>query len=136
VASPAYLKRNGRPRTITELQAHTGILYTHREADWRLKTPRGDIVVRPALHLRVNNGLIMRDAAVAGLGIALLPTFLLQPEISKGLLGIVDVGAATESADVFVAYPTARAASAKVRALIESLKAAFGNPPYWESAPR
>ena len=47
-------------------------------------------------------------------------------------LETVDVGATTESADIFVAYPTARGVSAKVRALIEALKSAFGNPPYWE----
>jgi DNA-binding transcriptional LysR family regulator len=136
VASPAYLERHGIPRTVSDLRAHTGVIYTHRDADWRLRAGKQQVVVRPARQLRVNNGVIMRDAAVAGLGIALLPTFLLQHELAKGLLKIVDVGAATESADVFVVYPTARAASARVRALIESLKRSFGNPPYWEAIKR
>jgi DNA-binding transcriptional LysR family regulator len=61
-----------------------------------------------------------------------LPTFLVGPELARGALRTIEVGAATESADIFVAYPTARGASAKVRALIEALKTAFGNPPYWE----
>ena len=132
VASPGYLKQNGTPRSLDELQGHAAILYTNRDTDWRLKGPKGDVVVRPARCLRVNNGLIMRDAAVAGLGITLLPTFLMQHELARGALRIVDVGAAAESADIFVAYPAARGASARVRALIDSLKQAFGNPPYWD----
>src|SRR5258708_1349061 len=132
VASPAYLKKHGLPRTPDELEGHTAILYANRDADWRLKAARGSVVVRPTRFFRVNNGLVMRDAAVAGVGIALLPTFLVGPEIARGTLKTVDVGAATESADIFVAYPTARGASAKVRALIEALKGAFGHPPYWQ----
>ncbi len=127
VASPGYLKRHGTPRSIEELRDHAAILYTIRDADWRLKTAKAEVVVRPARSLRVNNGLIMRDAALAGLGITLLPTFLMQHELARGALRIVDVGAAAQSADIFVAYPTARGATAKVRALVDAMKAAFGS---------
>jgi len=132
VASPAYLRKHGVPGTPAELEGHMAVLYSNRDADWRLKTAKGFVVVRPNRFLRVNNGLVMRDAVVAGVGIALLPTFLVGPELARGTLKAIDVGAATESADIFVAYPTARGASARVRALIEALKGAFGNPPYWE----
>lgn len=132
VASPAYLKRNGTPASLDELQGHAAILYLNRDTDWRLKGPKGDVVIRPERCLRVNNGLIMRDAALAGLGITLLPTFLMQQELARGSLRVVDVGTAAESADIFVSYPAARGASAKVRALIDCLKSAFGNPPYWD----
>jgi DNA-binding transcriptional LysR family regulator len=133
VASPAYLKRHGTPRSVAELQSHAAILYTPRDADWRLRTAKGEVVVRPERGLRVNNGIMMRDAAIAGLGIALLPTFMMQHALARRQLEIVDVGAHTESADVFVVYPSARAASAKVAALVESLRDAFGSPPYWET---
>lgn len=135
VASPDYLRRQGVPASIEALQQHSAILYAYRDADWRLKVARREVVVRPERCLRVNNGIMMRDAAVAGLGIALLPTFLLQHELSKGMLKIVDVGAATESAEVFVAYPTARA-SAKLRALVDWLRRSFGTPPSWETLQR
>ena len=132
VASPAYLKKHGVPRTPAELEGHMAVLYSNRDADWRLKATRGFLVVRPTRFLRVNNGLVMRDAAVAGVGIALLPTFLVGPELARGVLRTIEVGTTPESADIFVAYPSARSASAKVRALIEALRSAFGNPPYWE----
>src|SRR5215470_6258478 len=72
VAAPGYLDRFGRPRTVGELKDHRGIVYTNRgAADWRFKVARRLMTVRPAaVALRVNNGILMRDAAVAGLGLA------------------------------------------------------------------
>jgi DNA-binding transcriptional LysR family regulator len=78
---------------------------------------------------------MIRGAALAGLGIALLPAFLVEHELSNGLLKIVDVGAATEIAEIFVAYPTHRA-SAKLRALVVWLRRALGTPPHWETRAR
>jgi DNA-binding transcriptional LysR family regulator len=132
VASPQYLRMHGAPISVEELQRHSAITYTHREADWRLRLAKREVVVRPDRCLRLNNGIMMRDAALAGLGIALLPEFLVGPELSKGLLKIVDVGATTEGAEVFVGYPAVRPA-AKVRALVDWLRRAFGNPPHWQT---
>jgi DNA-binding transcriptional LysR family regulator len=132
VASPAYLRKHGTPRTLEALHEHAGILYMHRDSDWRFKTGKTSTVVRPKRFLRVNNGLVMRDAAIAGLGITLLPTYICRPELDAKKLQVVKIGAEAEGAEVHVAYSTARGASAKVRALIECLRAAFGDPPYWE----
>ena len=131
VASPEYLSVHGSPSTVDELQRHSAIIYTHRETDWRLRMGTQEIVIRPDRSLRLNNGIMIRDAVMAGFGIALLPAFLVVNELSKGLLKVVDVGATTESAEVFVAYPAA-SASAKLRALVDWLRKAFGTPPHWE----
>jgi DNA-binding transcriptional LysR family regulator len=131
VASPEYLKVRGAPASVEEIQRHSAIIYTHRETDWRLRMAKREVVIRPDRCLRLNNGIMIRDAALAGLGIALLPAFLVEHELSKGLLRVVDVGAMTESAEIFVAYPTARA-SAKLRALVDWLRRAFGTPPHWD----
>jgi DNA-binding transcriptional LysR family regulator len=132
VASPAYLEAHGTPKSVSALQDHSAILYSNREADWVFQGSRGAAVVRPARSMRVNNGLIMRDAALAGLGITLLPTFLIRPELDSDALRVVNVGTEAQSAEIHVAYPTARGASSKVRALIEYLREAFGDPPYWD----
>src|SRR5262249_8418110 len=107
VAAPAYLRRFGRPRSIAELKRHRGIIYTNRgAADWRFKLPRQLVTVRPgAVALRVNNGLLMRDAAVAGLGLALLPTYFIRAELARKKLAAVDVGAEPEGATLYIAYP-------------------------------
>lgn len=132
VASAAYIRQHGQPKNVAELTAHNAILYSNREADWRFRQKNRWVVVRPSRYLRVNNGLIMRDAAVAGLGITLLPNFLTHTELACGTLRIIDIGLDAESAEIFVAYPTSRSPSAKLRALIEHLRLSFGTPPYWE----
>jgi len=133
VASPAYLKKHGAPRSLAELERHRGIIFANRgAADWRFRQSGRWSSVRPASVMHVNNGIVMRDAAVEGLGIALLATFLVHDALAAKTLRVVDVGAEVEHATVFVAYPKDRRVSAKVLAMIAHLRAAFGSPPYWD----
>lgn len=132
VASPAYLASRGTPTSLSDLETHRGILYANRSGDWRFAVGSGWSVVRPRPALRVNNGLVMRDAALAGLGLALLPTFFIHDEVRNGLLVEIDVGWPAEGAELFLTYPRDHGAGAKIRALGDSLKRSFGDPPYWE----
>jgi DNA-binding transcriptional LysR family regulator len=134
VAAPEYLALHGRPRALADLEQHRAIVYTNRgSADWKFHAGNRMIIVRTRSGFRVNNGIIMRDAAVAGLGIALLPTFLVSTALASGDLSLVDVAAEPEGAVIYIAYPKERRVSAKVRALTESLRRTFGNPPTWDS---
>jgi DNA-binding transcriptional LysR family regulator len=133
VASPDYLKKNGTPRTIGDLERHRGIIYSNRGAsDWRFRQAGRWSVVRPSTVMRVNNGIMMHDVALEGLGIALLATFILYDSLKSGKLQPLDVGAEAEPATIFIAYTHDKRVSAKVLALIAHLRAAFGTPPYWE----
>jgi DNA-binding transcriptional LysR family regulator len=82
--------------------------------------------------MRVNNGIVIRDAAVEGFGIALLATFMVHDALANKKLRAVDVGAEPEHATVFLAFPKDRHVSAKVLALAAHLRTAFGSPPYWD----
>jgi DNA-binding transcriptional LysR family regulator len=134
VASPDYLERCGTPRSLDDLERHRAILYTNRgSTDWRLS--RGGRLISPRVlySLRVNNGLVMRDAAVEGLGIALLPAFLVYEQLQTGALVSIDPGCAFDAATVFMAYPSGGPVSAKVTALLAWLRRYYGSPPYWET---
>jgi DNA-binding transcriptional LysR family regulator len=135
VASPAYLATHGTPQSPADLESCSALLYSNRETDWRFTRPddADDVVVRPRKCLRVNNGLVMRDAAIAGMGIALLPTFICYTGVASDALRIVDVGLQAEGSELYLAYPADRRPSAKIRALAEHLQEAFGDPPYWET---
>ena len=136
VAAPTYLEKFGRPTSVADLGRHRGIVYSNRgAADWKFKTPRQLVTVSPEAALHVNNGLLMRDAAVAGLGLALLPAYFIQGQLARKELMIVDLGVEAEGATIYIAYPEDRRGSAKLRALIEWLRDAFGSPPYWDVAP-
>ncbi|GAO54510.1 LysR family transcriptional regulator [Novosphingobium sp. MD-1] len=132
VASPAYLAAHGTPASLTDLERHRGVLYANRASDWRFAAGSAWSVVRPKAALRVNNGLVMRDAALAGLGLALLPTFFVHAEIRSGALVEVDIGWPAEGAELFLTYPRDHGAAPKIRALGDSLRRSFGDPPYWE----
>lgn len=133
VAAPDYLARHGTPGSMTELDAHAGIFYTNRGVgDWRFHGQQGMTSVRGRPALRVNNGDMMRDAALEGLGIALLPLFIASAEIGSGRLQIVEIGVQPETEFIHLAHPDGRRPSAKLRALADCLRNAFGDPPYWE----
>ncbi|MBB3966951.1 LysR substrate-binding domain-containing protein [Rhizobium metallidurans] len=133
VASPDYLERHGAPKTLNDLDGHKGIFYTNRGvSDWRFQTPDGAIVVRASQVLGMNNGDMIRDAAVAGLGIALLPAFIAGPAVSEGLLSEIDVGYKPEAEFIYMAHPEGRNPSAKLRAVADHLRKTFGDPPYWD----
>lgn len=133
VASPEYLARHGTPVTVSDLQGHRGVFYTNRgTADWRFECPNGALMVRAGHALRVNNGDMILDAALAGLGIALLPTFIAGAAIKSGDLKVIDIGVSTAIESIYVAHPEGRRASAKLKGLVSCLRQAFGSPPYWE----
>jgi DNA-binding transcriptional LysR family regulator len=133
VASPEYLARAGVPTSIEELQNHGGIFYMNRGvADWRFHGPGGAVNVRAHVALRVNNGDMSRDASVAGLGIALLPTFIVGAAIKSGALRAIDVGMAAAEEHIVLAHPEGRRSSAKLRAFADWLREAIGEPPYWD----
>ena len=132
--SPSYLARAGAPTTVAELERHHGIFYTNRGvADWRFPGPIDALVVRSRSALRVNNGDVMRDAAIAGLGLALLPMFVVADACASGALRVVQVDVEPETEFIYIAHPEGRRASAKLRALADHLRSTFGDPPYWES---
>jgi DNA-binding transcriptional LysR family regulator len=132
VASPDYLASHGQPRSLQALESHSAILYTNRISDWRFEKGGESASVSPRKALRVNNGLVMRDAALAGLGLTLLPTYLVHAEVGRGALCVVDIGLEPERAEIHLTYPKTQQPSAKLRALIDHLKVTFGDPPYWD----
>ena len=82
VASANYLAQHGTPTSAESLAQHRGIFYTNRGvADWRFVHQGQSTIVRGTLALGLNNGDMIREAAIAGLGIALLPSFVVGAAI-------------------------------------------------------
>jgi DNA-binding transcriptional LysR family regulator len=134
VASADYLKRFGNPTSLQDLGQHRGIMYGNRgAADWRFRVGRKWVIARPQVALRVNNGMLMRDAAVAGLGIALLATFLLESPLKQRTLKVLDIGAEAEGATIHITYPEHLRSSGKIRALSAWLRQYIGEPAYWDT---
>jgi DNA-binding transcriptional LysR family regulator len=89
VAAPSYLAARGTPKHPLQLAEHTclGYAYQLTPATWRFTTKSGEVAtVRPAGPLRVNNGDAMMPALLAGLGLGVLPDFILRDALADGSL--------------------------------------------------
>lgn len=132
-ASAAYLAEQGTPTCLQDLRDHRGIFYTNRgSADWHFRTDDGPVTIQAKQALGVNNGDMIRDAVAAGLGIAMLPAFIAGPAIKAGKLVAIPLAIAPDEEWIYMAHSQGRDPSAKLRALRDHLKQAFGDPPYWD----
>lgn len=134
-AAPAYLARHGTPRQPEELRRHNCLMYSYLAsgADWQFRGPAGPMTVRVRGSLTANNGDVLREAAVAGLGIILSPTFLIGPELRQGLLVPVLRDHWNADTGIYAIYPPTRHLSPKVRAFIDFLAERFGATPEWDA---
>ncbi|MDA4831249.1 LysR substrate-binding domain-containing protein, partial [Enterobacter hormaechei] len=87
-----------------------------------------------AMHGRIvaNNGEAMRDMAIAGLGLVLLPMFIAAEALRRGTLIPVLPEARPLPYRIYAVYPPTRHVSAKVRAFIDHVARHIGNPPIWQ----
>jgi DNA-binding transcriptional LysR family regulator len=132
-ASADYLAEHGTPKTLEDLRCHRGIFYTNRGAgDWRFETSDGPVSIQARQSLGVNNGDMMRDAAIAGLGLAMLPAFIAGAAIKAGELVVVPVEFGPTAEFIYMAHAQGCQPSLKLRTLVEHLRHTFGNPPYWD----
>ena len=123
-AAPEYLGRHGTPHTPQDLEAHNCLFYSFLESsiEWRFRSPGRDARVRAAGNFTANNSEALREAAVRGLGIALLPTFTAAADLREGRLAPVLEQYEVEGAvanDVYALYLPTRYISPKVRAFID-----------------
>ena len=137
-ASPDYLRRHGTPRTPEDLAGHECILLSgsqSRQDAWRLHDRDGkETVVRVGGRLESNYGEVVRDAAVAGLGIALHSTWHACGDIHAGRLQVVLPGYSFPDTGIHAVMPQRRLVPPRVRAFVDFLAARFGDNPPWERA--
>ena len=133
-ASPAYLAQHGTPRTPEELVRHNCLTAPDLVATWAYKGPDGKPgSVRVTGRYACDNWEVIREWALAGLGVALKSTWDVRRHLEDGTLALVCAGY-TFGTDVgiYALYPHRRHLSAKTRAFIEFLADSFGPEPAWD----
>lgn len=122
-ASPEYLARNGTPSRPDELAAHECLPYGHgRQVQWRFVEQGKARVVTVCGRMRANNGDLLREAAISGMGITYLPTFIVGEALAAGTLVSVLQDFAPEPLQLSAVYPQHRQSARPVQALIEFLR--------------
>lgn len=145
-ASPAYLEAHGTPTSVADLAEHRCLRfgYLHAPERWRFRHPElGEAETEISGSLRFESGLTanssesLRVAALAGMGLAVLPTYAIGKDLREGTLVplLADwrpLGGPAEANVLYAVYLPSRFPSPKVRALIDFMVAAMGDVPPWD----
>lgn len=129
IAAPSYLEQHGRPDRIDELNDHRLLYYSHNAASsvWKITATSGEVrQVRSSSWFSVNDGQSLLNAAINGLGIAYLPSFLYATAMKNGQIEDVMPDLPRDVQSLYAVYPSGRYTQPKVRALIDFLVEKFG----------
>ncbi|AKU95014.1 Transcriptional regulator, LysR family [Labilithrix luteola] len=136
VATPAYLKKHGRPRSPEELANHDFLFFGAglEGVGPRLEKDGRTVHVALSPRLSASDMDMLHAVTTAGLGIALLPAFQCVEQLRSGRLTRVLADWNAPSVPVHAVYPSARHISPKVKTFLEHLQARM-TPPPWELGP-
>jgi DNA-binding transcriptional LysR family regulator len=129
--SPDYLRRRGRPKLPEDLRKHTTLRYSYVDDYWEFAKNEA---LSPPAKFRCNNGDTLREAAIAGGGLAYLPTFIVHQAVADGRLKVCLSGFEKDPIALHAVYPSARHLSANIRVFIDFLVEKFGTNPFWDKA--
>lgn len=133
-ASPAYLKQHGTPQHPEDLRGHRYLRYSYMELDaskplYRWLQSNSQDGIRDMIS---NNGDVLIEAAIAGAGIALQPTFISGSAIKEGKLQVVLPEYEPEPMGLYAVYAHRQLLASKVRSFVDFIDGYFGDPPYWD----
>ena len=127
-ASPAYLKKHGTPRVPEDLAAHNCVTYSYIPDShlWRFRDPSGaERAVQVRGNLHANNGDLLTDAAVRGIGIVYEPEFIVSEALAAKKLVRVLAEYERPALGIHAVYASRKHLSAKVRSFVDFLAGRF-----------
>ena len=134
-AAPRYLARYGIPETLEDLAKHRCLAYS-LSPDYRSWTfmDSNDNAVKVGIkpQFTSNAGESLRDAAIAGLGVVYLPTFMVYQQIEQQQLIPILKGYNASPINAYAIYPPTRHLSQRVRILVDFLQERYAGTPYWD----
>ncbi len=131
--SPDYFAKHGVPKKPQELVNHNCLLYQlqTQQQKWRFRGPKGNSLVKVKGNLSINSSQALASAAVAGLGIAKLPGYMINRELHQGKLISVLKEFCPKDIGIYAAYPYTKNPPAKVKLLTDFLAHRFDGEKYW-----
>lgn len=126
-ASPEYLHKHGTPKHPSDLRNHACLTYGYLSTgnQWKLSGKDGDHWINPRWTLCANNAEVLRDAAVSGRGVAVLPVFIAEAALKSGELQSFLSDYKTPPLTLYAIYPPTRHLATKVRLFIDYLVKRF-----------
>jgi DNA-binding transcriptional LysR family regulator len=137
VATPAYLKRAGVPRTPADLARHECLTLSSDASQtrgWAFQVDGQVEHLRPSGRLDCSDGQVLHAWCLAGLGIAWRSTWEVQQDIAAGHLVAVLEDYAAPPNGIYAVFPQRRLLPLRVRLWIDFVKHSYGDPGYWARA--
>lgn len=138
-ASPDYLGEHGEPDHPEDLMKHQCLSFAFGDGhqEWLFERDGERLDVTPSGPIQANSSELLREAAIGGAGLIMMPSWLVGEDVRAGRLHRVlkewVVGHTDMDASIHAVYLPNRRGSKKVRAFIEHLVGHFGTPPYWDT---
>lgn len=133
-ASPAFLREQGHPQSAQDLEHFPELRFSYRAQDsWTYSGPDGQSgTVKMRSTLSGTNGEFLRDAALLGHGVVILPCFIVHNELRDG--NLIDILPGYDWGDLtaYAVYPPTRHLSTRLRAFVDFLVERYKGTPYWD----
>ena len=136
VAAPSYLAKHGEPKTPDALSGHNCLLYSQLDYLNHWEFPRADgslQVIEAKGNFSANTGEALREAALAGIGVARLATFSIGESLRAGALRHLLPEYTQDGGNVYAVYPHRRHLSSKVRVFVDYLVERIGPSAPWDA---
>lgn len=135
-ASPAYLDARGRPNSPQTLLNHACLTHAQFEThSWRFQSTLRDEWIKVPVkgQIRANDVTALKQAALAGVGIAMLPTYLVREEIVSGQLEAVLTDWSLPQLGIYALYTSRQYMPAALRTLLDFLEMKFSTDAFWQN---
>ncbi|NRR30977.1 LysR family transcriptional regulator [Oxalobacteraceae bacterium] len=131
VASPDYVRRRGMPKVPADLSSHDCLNYAFEQVrhHWPVRCGGDKVTHVPIVNKMIsNNSEILRQAAIAGMGVMMRGTCLITDDITSGRLLRLLPDHCVERMAIYLVYPSRRHLSAKVRSFVDFMLETYPNP--------
>jgi len=136
VASPAYLKRHGTPKTLADLARHNCLAISSEgsQRGWTFRDNGKAVTLKVAGNMVCNDGAVLHDWALAGKGLAWRSMWEVNAEIDAGRLATVLDQFAAPGNDIYAVFAQRRHLPLRIRAFVDFLRHMYAQPGYWRKS--
>ena len=127
VASPDYLRRNGHPKNLNELSKHIAVTYQYLQFADKIffDNPSEREKIKLPFSVRSNSTNMLYQAALAGMGLAILPEWLIEGDITSRRLKVLKLDCTLPTSFLYTVYTSRKYLSPKIRTFVDFLAEYF-----------
>jgi DNA-binding transcriptional LysR family regulator len=136
VASPSYIKRHGKPKTLADLAKHNCLAISSdgSQRGWTFQQGGKSITMKVGGNMACNDGEVLHDWALDGKGLAWRSMWEVGMEIKSGKLVTVLDEFAAPGNDIYAVFAQRRHLPLRIRAFVDFLRRTYAKPNYWHKA--